>query len=79
MIEKLSGTPTQKCNLLQSSIFDNTHSMNSSRCAESPPSSLQPSFTFLPPRLTEPVCESYYYCSIRGAEEEEVGWGGNCR
>lgn len=56
MIERLSGTPTQKCNLLKSSIFDNTHSMNSSRSAESPPPPFPPTFIHFSTSTSHRAC-----------------------
>lgn len=74
MIEKLSGTPTQKCNLLESSIFNNT--VWTWVAVQKAPTSLQPSFTFLPLPHTKPVCDCYYYCSIRERRRRQQGGEG---
>lgn len=75
MIEKLSGTPTQKCNLLESSIFNNTHSMNLSRCAQNsyfPPTFIHFFCLYLPPSLCVSVIITAAYrrgaggCAVRG-------------
>ena len=76
MIEKLSGAPTQKCNLLSSNhLYLITHTLWTSVTVKTASTSLPHSFTFffqvfLPVCVCVCVCV-LYYCTIR----ERRRWG----